>query len=125
MDTDQMSNLPQTVNPQIIDAVKRTNAIIDDAQKVGQGIVYQQVTQSLGLAVQDTTTHLNQMLVLNAAVSAKVMEMLVASEGKIPEPQNLLKIQGYAREIVTDSTEFLKNVGEAAGSVMAEFGSSA
>lgn len=90
-----------------------------------QVIVYQQVTQSLGLAVQDTTTHLNQMLVLNAAVAAKVMEMLVASEGTIPESQNLLKIQEYAKEIVTDSTDFLEKVGTAAGSMMAKFASSA
>ena len=114
-------NLPQTVNPQILDAVKQTNKIVDDAQKVGNGIVYQQVAQSLGLAVQDTTTHLNQMLVLNAAVTAKVVQLLLASDGTTPPPNVVTTVQKAAEEAVTDSVKFMTSVGNAAKEILKDF----
>lgn len=110
-----METLP--LNSQIVAAVDKTAEILDDAQKVGGGIIYQQVAQSLGLAVQDAVDHLQQILVLNAAVTAKLAELMLLDK----PPKDSAKVITLVEAATKSSTETLTAVGLAAKTVLNDF----
>ena len=92
--------------------------VLDDASQVGNGVVYQQVAQSLGLTVQDTTSHLEQMLVLDAAITAKVAELIFLQQIDHDTGQEIINMfQG----VVNDSIQNLTAVGNAANDVLGTF----
>jgi hypothetical protein len=107
------------VNAQILDAVRATRTyVIQDAVDIGKGMVYQQVAQSLGLSIQDAVTHLGQMLMLDAAITAKVAELMLVNEMELEQGR---KILGFFQDAVTFSHQTLADVGETAKAVLEDF----
>jgi hypothetical protein len=107
------------VNPQIVDSVYTTRAIVlDEAPAVGGGIIYQQVAQSLGLIVQDSVSHLGQMLVLDAAITAKVAELMFLNA---MDPEQGQKLVHFFQDAVAFSRANMQEVGNAAKEVLADF----
>lgn len=97
------------------------NSVIAAATQVGGGIVYQQVAQSLGLAVQSAASHLEQMLALETVVMAKIAEMLLASEGASPTSQTVADLTTLLNTAVANSIANITQIGTASESVLQDF----
>ena len=109
------------LNAQIVEAVQQSASVLAAAPQAGVGMVYAQVAQALGLAVQDSAAHLAQMLVLNAAVTAKIAEMLLASDGAQPPPSTVMALTLLVTQAVSASTDNMQTVGTVAAAVLQDF----
>lgn len=108
-----------TVNPQIKDAVAITNAtVLGAAVKEALSVVRQQVTQSTGLAVQDSVDQLQQLLVLNSAVTGKALSIILTDQEKIP--QAMLAMETI-QKAVTTGIGWFQQIGDTASKVAGEF----
>lgn len=113
-----MADLTQ-VNPQIKDAVRTTNQeVFQDARQRGAAAVFQQVAQSAGLAIQDGTDHLQNILALDAAVTGKAAAIILSDPEKIP--QALLAVETL-QEAVQKSISVLAQIGETSDQIVSEF----
>jgi hypothetical protein len=107
------------VNPQILDAVNTTNSIVvGAAASEGVGIVRQQVAQSTGLAIQDAVDQLQQLLVLNSAVTGKAMAVIFTNQEQIP--QALLAVETM-QSAVNTGVGWFQQIGDAAASILAKY----
>ncbi|ETW94408.1 MAG: hypothetical protein ETSY1_35055 [Candidatus Entotheonella factor] len=105
-------------NPYTGSVSAMNQVVLNDASQMGNGVVYQQVSQSLGLSVQGTTSHLDQMLVLDAAIIAKVAELIFHQQIDTDTGQEIIKMfQG----VVQSSIDNLTHVGNAAHDVLSNF----
>lgn len=113
-----MSNLA-VVNPQIVDAVTITNKIVGGAAaNEATAVVRQQVTQSMGLVIQDAVDHLQQLLVLDATVTAKTMTILFSNPEQAPQA---LAALATIQEAVQKGISELATIGSTASTILAEF----
>ena len=70
---------PQTVNPQVVDAVTLTNtSVLAIAPAQSMGLVYQTMAQSTSLAMQNAVTSQNGMQQINAAVISTACQRILA-----------------------------------------------
>jgi hypothetical protein len=92
--------------------------VIEAAAQVGSGVVYEQVSQSLGLAIQTSAVYLGQMLTLNAVVTAKVAEMLLATEGAQPTPNTLAVLLPLLTQAVSFGNSNLQQVGSTTATIL-------
>lgn len=108
-----------TVNPQIKDAVNTTNSIVlSAAAKEGISIVRQQVAQSTGLAIQDAVDQLQQLLVLNSAVTGKAMAVIFSDPEQIPQALLAMEtIQGA----VNTGVGWFQQIGQAASTIVSNY----
>ncbi|MEM7049618.1 MAG: RebB family R body protein [Acidobacteriota bacterium] len=112
---------PQKVNPQIVDAVETTNAIVlSKAATMGMGAVSQQIAQAVGLAVQDSVDHLQNALTLDSAVSGQALAIILADPEKIPQAELALQ---KANQVVQDSIQDVEEIGKAVASVLSDLSS--
>lgn len=107
------------VNPQITDAVAVTNsAVLGAAAQEAVAAVRQQVAQSTGLAIQDAVDQLQQILVLNSAVTGKALAIILTEKEKIP--QAVLAME-TAQSAVTVSIGWMADIGKAAAEILNEY----
>jgi hypothetical protein len=93
---------------------------VDKAEKVSQGIVYQQVNQAMGIAVQDSVDHLQQMLALNATTNAKVVQLILTYKSKEQYMDDAIEVSNNA---VTNAVSWMGDIGKEAKNVLKDFSS--
>lgn len=118
-----------SVNGQILDAVKQTNAQVlapgfspsqgsQGSGAVGTGIAYQKVAQAAAFAVQDATDYQRNMMSIGMTAQGVIMEMMIKNKANIPIYTPVLAL---IQEAVAAATAELAAVGTAATAVVTEF----
>lgn len=74
-----MADGATTVNPQITDAVTQANTkVLAEAPAMSVALVYQMFAQSVGLAIQNSTSNQQNMQALAGAATAKAIEKIAS-----------------------------------------------
>lgn len=111
-----MANL----NPQIVQAVEKTREeVVGSAREEALAIVFQQVAQAGGMAIEDAVDNLQSLLTLNIAVVGKALEIILfGPKSKIDDAVKAITEIGKA---VGSGITNLKDIGSAASQVLKEF----
>jgi hypothetical protein len=108
--------MPNIVNPQVIDAVERTQTLVMvPAKAISLDIVRAQVTQSLGLAIADATDYLRNMSAISSAATGVAFTKLLGN----PADPNAIVALEQANTAVENAAKNLSAVGDAVGKVLA------
>jgi len=119
----------QSVNPQILDAVKQSNSQVlkpdlsassggDPTSAVAISVAYQKVAQAAAFAVQDGTDYQRNMMAISMTAQGVIMEMMIKDKANIPIYTPVLAL---IQEAVTAATAEFTAVGTAATAVATEF----
>lgn len=110
------------VNPQIKDAVTTTNtAVLGASSQTALGAVRQQVAQSTGLAIQDAVDQLQQLMVLNSAVTGKALSILLAPTTTPEQAQNATSAMTTIQGAVQQGISWFESVGQAASGIIQNY----
>ena len=84
---------------------------MDSKQNVTAILVSQQVNQAMGIAIQDSVTHLQQMMALNTAVCAKSAEIALASDADVDKMSQISKAQEISSKALEKAIKTLSDIG--------------
>ena len=113
-----MSEPNAIVSPQILDAVNKTNRILLEAAPTeGIAVVYQQVAQAMGLAVQDATDYQRNLSIIAATATGLALAQLLAGINT----QNAKEVLSESTQVVAHGAKNLTDVGQAAAQIVKAF----
>jgi L-fucose mutarotase/ribose pyranase (RbsD/FucU family) len=108
--------MPDTVNPQIIDAVQQTQQLVIDANpKFATRVVQSNVTHAVGLAIADATDYVRNVTALSTAITGVALRKMLEDVSNVPQATAALTA---AISAVEGATKNLESVGRAAASVL-------
>jgi ABC-type protease/lipase transport system fused ATPase/permease subunit len=101
------------VNPQVVDTVELTNRVVDEAaRQATTAIAFQEITQSMAMAVQSGVDHLQSTFSLNVATTGAVFARAI-EDGESLEELNAA-LNASQATVSAAITDLAKLVGEAA-----------
>lgn len=107
-----------TVNPQIVDAVQRSNeAVLKDARATGTSVAYQHVAQSTAIAIQDAAEYLRSIAAISTATNGVALGMILSGQNAGNASQAIEK----ATAALQGAVSAFQNVGETASSILQGF----
>ena len=108
-----------TVNPQIIDAVELTNRVVlESSRQATTAIAFQEVAQSMALAVQSGVEHLQSIFTLNVATTGSALARLLEDAGKEGEVRASLE---QSQKAVGAAMEELAQLAATAANALSNF----
>ncbi len=106
-----LSNDYSALNNQIVAAVDKTNSIVlGVAETEAIGIAAQKITQAAGLAVQDATDYMRNIMTMSAAAQGVCLQLMIESN----DPEKYATIMTDAQTAVTEATKAVTAAGTAA-----------
>ena len=107
------------VNPQILDAVTRSNQfVLGSAASEARGVAYQKVAQAAAFAIQDATDYLRNIMAISTATQGIALQKMVENPATAPAYQPILL---SAQAAVLAAQQNFSSVGTAATAVAMEF----
>jgi hypothetical protein len=107
------------VNPQIIDAVTRSNQfVLGSATAEGRGAAYQKVAQATAFAVQDATDYMRNIMAISTAAQGIALQKMVENPATAPAYEPILV---SAQAAVAAAQQNFSNIGTAATTIAKEF----
>ncbi len=108
--------MPDSVNPQILDAVQQTQQLVVDANpKFASRVVQSNVTHAVGLAITDATDYVRNVTALSTAITGVALRKMLEDVSNVPQATAALTA---AISAVDGATKNLESVGKAAASVL-------
>lgn len=107
-----------TVNPQIVDAVQRSNeSVLKDARTTGSSVAYQHVAQSTAIAIQDAAEYLRSIAAISTATNGVALGMILAGQNAQDAAQAIDK----AKSAMEGAVEAFQSVGQTAATILQGF----
>ncbi|MEO5336062.1 MAG: hypothetical protein H7841_04065 [Magnetospirillum sp. WYHS-4] len=107
-----------TVNPQILDAVTKSNtAVLGAAKQEGSAVAHQKVAQAAALAVQDGTDQLRNIMTIGMTTIGICMKLMV--EQKTTTPYSDIITQ--ANTAMDAAQARFAAIGASAGTIVSNF----
>lgn len=108
-----------TVNPQVLDAVTRSNQfVLGSATAEGRGVAYQKVVQATAFAIQDATDYMRNIMAISTAAQGIALQKMVENPATAPAYEPILL---SAQAAVLAAQQNFSSIGTAATAVAKEF----
>lgn len=106
-------------DPQLFDVVERTNRVVDEsARQAATAIAFQEIAQSMALAVQSGVEHLQSVLTVNVAATGAALARLLADPGREAEARAALE---ESQKAVKAALDQLSQLAATAAKALEEF----
>ncbi|WP_052519398.1 hypothetical protein [Archangium violaceum] len=107
-----------TVNPQIVDAVQRSNeSVLKDSRATGSSVAYQHVAQSTAIAIQDAAEYLRNIAAISTATNGVALGMIIAGQNADKATEAIVQ----AQKALSGAVEVFQNVGQTATTILQGF----
>jgi hypothetical protein len=108
-----------TVNPQILDAVTKSNQfVLGSATTEGRGVAYQKVAQATAFAIQDATDYMRNIMAISTAAQGIALQKMVENPATAPAYEPILQ---FAQAAVLAAQQNFSSIGTAATTVAKEY----
>jgi hypothetical protein len=115
------------VNPQVVDTVELTNRVVDEAaRQAANAIVFQEVAQSMAIAVQSGVDNLQSAFTLNVATTSAAFARAIEDGERFKDLRSVLEAsQATVTAAIDDLVRLVAETGRAMQELSPEVGMTA